>query len=260
MSPTTVIGVIPSRYASTRLPAKPLVDLCGKTMVQRVYERASSCSLLSKVIVATDHDAIRSTVVNFGGEAMMTPAELRSGTDRVAFVARSMPGADILVNIQGDEPLIDPAMIDATVRPLLEDRALQLATPAKVLTDGEDLLNPGVVKVVVGADRCALYFSRSPIPFVRDEPATSEWIRRHPFLKHIGLYVYRREPLLAFSTWTESALERAERLEQLRFLEHGYRMYVVPTDSDSIPVDTAADAERVRAILTMRPGPGEGTL
>jgi 3-deoxy-manno-octulosonate cytidylyltransferase (CMP-KDO synthetase) len=244
-----VIGVIPSRYASTRLPAKPLIDLCGKTMVQRVYEQASRASLLSRVIVATDHEEIRAEVRKFGGEVMMTPSDLRSGTDRIAYVARQIPEAEIFVNIQGDEPLIDPSMIDATVRPLLDDPSIQLGTPAKPITDPAELANAGTVKVVCDGEGFALYFSRSPIPCVRDERDIGRWIDLHTFTKHIGLYVYRRNALLAFSGWDETPLERAEKLEQLRFLEHGYRMKVVETACDSVPIDTAADADRVRSIL-----------
>lgn len=250
-----VIGVIPSRYGSTRLPAKPLIDLCGVSMVRRVYERASGAALLSRIVVATDHEEILDTVRSFGGEAIMTPDSIRSGTDRIAFVAQQFPQGDIFVNIQGDEPLIEPSMIDATISPLIEDPSVQIGTPARLITDPDDLLNPGIVKVVTDENGYALYFSRSTVPFVRDEQSVRAWVRLHRFFKHIGLYVYRRTPLLEFSNWSESALECAEKLEQLRFLEHGYRIKVVETEYDSIPVDTAADAERVRSILATKEKP-----
>jgi 3-deoxy-manno-octulosonate cytidylyltransferase (CMP-KDO synthetase) len=179
----------------------------------------------------------------------MTPDSIRSGTDRIAFVAQQFPRGDIFVNIQGDEPLIEPSMIDATISPLIGDGSVQIGTPARLITDPDDLLNPGVVKVVMDESGNALYFSRSTVPFVRDEQSVRAWIRHHRFFKHIGLYVYRRAPLLEFPGWSESMLERAEKLEQLRFLDHGYRIKVIETEYDSIPVDTAADADRVRSIL-----------
>jgi 3-deoxy-manno-octulosonate cytidylyltransferase (CMP-KDO synthetase) len=237
-----IVAIIPARYASTRLPGKPLVDLCGKPMVRRVAEQAARATLLTRVIVATDDARIVEAVRSFGMEAVMTPAELPSGTDRIAFVARGLPEADIIVNVQGDEPLIAPEMIDEAIRPLLSDPSVRVGTLVKRIEQEEEIANPGVVKVTVNLQGDALYFSRSPIPHVRGA-------ERHRYLKHIGLYVFRRETLFQFTSWGESSLERAEKLEQLRFLEHGVPIRTSLTTYESIPVDTAEDAERVRRVL-----------
>lgn len=244
-----IIGIIPARYASTRLPAKPLVDLCGKPMIQHVYERASQATLLTKVLVATDDKRIVDIVQSFGGEAVMTPASLRSGTDRVAFVARNLPQADIVVNVQGDEPLIAPQMIDQAVRPLAQDKTVRVGTLVKQISSADDITNPGIVKVVLDLNGNGIYFSRSPIPYLRDGASIDQWHRQHTFFKHIGLYVFRKDFLLEYASWQESSLEQTEKLEQLRILEHGYSIKTAVTEYDSIPVDTADDAERVRQIL-----------
>ncbi len=248
MSAPQVIGVIPARYASQRLPAKPLLDLLGKSMVQRVYEQAKKASRLQRVIVATDDDRIAHVVRDFGGEVMLTPMEIKSGSDRVAAVAAKNDG-DIFVNIQGDEPLIAPQMIDQAAEILIDDPHAVVGTLAKRLTTGLELSNPGVVKVVVDKNSNALYFSRSIIPYVRDEQNPTKWIDKRAFYKHIGLYVFRRDFLLEFTKTPESSLEQSERLEQLRILENGYKIKVTFTEYDSIPIDTQADAERVIAIL-----------
>lgn len=248
-SQLNIVGIIPARYGSTRLTAKPLIDLCGKPMIQHVYERASKASSLRSVIVATDHPAIAQAVDGFGGLAVMTPAELRSGSDRIAHVAGSLTDADIIVNIQGDEPLIAPAMINEAVLSLTEDPAAQVGTLIKEITSATDLANPTVVKAVVAVDGRALYFSRSPIPHYRDIRQTDLWHTHHRYYKHIGIYVYRRDILLRYAGWDESTLERAERLEQLRFLEHNVPITTRVTRYDSVPVDTAEDADRVRLLL-----------
>lgn len=247
-----VIGVIPSRYGSTRLPAKPLVDLCGKPMVQHVYERAKQAALLNRVIVATDRQEIVNAVQNFGGEVMMTPATLRSGSDRCASVAKALGEGDIFVNIQGDEPLIAPQMIDEAVRPLLEHPEIEMGTLVKKITSEEEVTNPNIVKVVLDEQGFALYFSRSPIPFLRDGTPVKEWYKHHQFYKHIGLYVFQKETLLKFSSWEESSLEKAEKLEQLRALEHGIKIYTTITTYESIPVDTIEDVEKVKQLLQQR--------
>ncbi len=244
-----VLGVIPARYASIRLPAKPLVDLCGKPMIQRVYEQAMKAKLLTNVVVATDHQSIVDAVKSFGGEVMLTSPELRSGSDRVAAVAREVVDADIVVNIQGDEPLIEPEMIDQAVEPLIHDETIQVGTLVRKIETADELLNPNIVKVVLDENNFALYFSRSPIPYLRESATMDEWCKRHQYYKHIGLYVFRRNFLLEYSSWQESSLEQAEKLEQLRILEHGYRIKTAVTEYDSIPIDTAEDAERVRSIL-----------
>lgn len=248
MARTRVIGVIPSRYGSQRLPAKPLVDLGGKTMVERVWSRATQCRLLDRVIVATDDERIQRVVKAFGGEVQMTSADLPSGTDRVAQVAKLTEG-EIFVNIQGDEPLMEPQMMEEAVRLLLDDQGVQIATLAKRIESGEDLVNPATVKVVMNRQGYALYFSRSAIPHVRAIPEMHEWVQSHDFYKHIGIYVFRKEFLARYATLGESSLEAAERLEQLRILENGFPIKVGITQFDSIPVDTPQDANRVREIL-----------
>lgn len=243
------IAVIPSRYASTRLPAKPLIDLKGKTMVQRVYERTKQASLIDRVIVATDHDAIAEAVSAFGGEVMMTPESLRSGTDRVAYVAERIPEAELIVNVQGDEPLIVPAMIDQAVAPLINDPLITMGTLAKRIENAAELNNPAVVKVVIAANGNALYFSRSPLPHLRDNADTTTWPASHAYYKHVGLYIYRRTLLLEYASWPESPLEQAEKLEQLRMLERGGEIHVAITEFNTVSIDTPDDVRTVTAML-----------
>jgi len=243
-----VIGVIPSRYASQRLPAKPLVDLLGNTMIHRVYEQVRKSSLLDRILVATDDERIANVVRGFGGEAVLTSPVIKSGSDRVAAAADQF-GGDIIVNVQGDEPLINPHMIDHAVQLLLNDPSVLMGTLVKQIHLEEELLNPGVVKVILDRNMNALYFSRAVIPFVRDQKDVSRWLESHAFFKHIGLYVYRREFLAAYSHLPEGVLERAENLEQLRVLENGYRIKVGITEYDSIPIDTKDDVARVLALL-----------
>jgi 3-deoxy-manno-octulosonate cytidylyltransferase (CMP-KDO synthetase) len=248
-SSLNIVAIIPARYASTRLPAKPLIDLCGKPMIQRVYERAKQATLVDRVIVATDHQKIIDAVDNFGGEAVMTPAELKSGSDRIAFVAKNLTDSDIVINIQGDEPLIIPAMIDETVKPLIYNSAIQVGTTIKRITGPDELSNPNVVKVVIDMNDYAVYFSRSPIPYYRDNIKIDGWCLHNDYFKHFGLYVFRKDFLLQFASWQESTLERVEKLEQLRIIDHGYKIKTTLTEYDSIPVDTIEDADRVRNIL-----------
>ncbi len=242
------VAIIPARYASTRLPGKPLADLCGKPLVQHVYERAARATSVHAVIVATDDERIMTAVQAFGGTAVMTPRDLHSGSDRIAYVARSLEDADIIVNVQGDEPLIEPEMIDEAVQPLRDSRDLVAATLVRPIESTDELMNPNVAKVALDGNSNCLYFSRSAIPFGRDLPPT-DWLRHHRYWKHIGLYVFRRRFLLAFATMAPTPLEKAEKLEQLRILEHGYTLRAVITHYDSMPVDTPADLERVRVIL-----------
>jgi len=236
-----VVIVIPARYASTRFPGKPLAELWGKPLLQHVYERATSAKLAGQVIVATDDTRIASAARSFGAEVALTRADHPSGTDRVAEVARSII-ADLVVNVQGDEPLIDPAAIDAAVAPLLADPAIPMGTLCAPLTSAEELNNPNVVKVVLDRAGFALYFSRSPIPFARDAGAAPDRYR------HLGLYVYRRAFLLALGGLAPTPLEEAEKLEQLRVLEHGHRLRVAIVPHASPGVDTPADLERLRAM------------
>jgi 3-deoxy-manno-octulosonate cytidylyltransferase (CMP-KDO synthetase) len=245
------IAIIPARYASTRLPAKPLADIGGKPMIQHVAERAGRASRIAEVIVATDDARIVEAVERFGGTAVMTPEDLQSGTDRVAFVARQRPDAGIVVNVQGDEPLIEPDMIDQAVEPLQRDPSLQAGTLVREIDTDDDLVSPGVVKTVLDKSGFCLYFSRSSIPHVRDFPRDT-WRKHHRFYKHIGLYVFRRDILLRYADLPQTPLEEAENLEQLRLLENGYRIFASITTYDSAPVDTAADLDRVRTLLGRR--------
>jgi len=243
-----VVGVIPSRFASQRLPAKPLVDLLGKPMVQRVYEQAKKSKLLDRVVVATDDSRIEEAVRRFGGDVMLTSQDIASGSDRVAAVALLTEG-EIFVNIQGDEPLIAPEMIDQGVQLLLDDTSAPVGTLVKQITLKEELLNPNVVKVVLDRDGNALYFSRSIVPFVRGEADERTWLDRHTFYKHIGMYIFRRKFLVQYAQLPVSLLEKAEKLEQLRILEAGYKIKAGRTTFESIPIDTAEDVARVVSIL-----------
>jgi 3-deoxy-manno-octulosonate cytidylyltransferase (CMP-KDO synthetase) len=244
----TIIGVIPARYDSQRLPAKPLVDLLGKSMVQRVYEQSQKARLLRRVVVATDNTLIREAVRRFGGNVIMTSADIKSGSDRVAAVASEI-GGDIFVNIQGDEPLIAPEMIDQAVGLLLDDPSVPVGTLIRRIDVEEELLNPNVVKVVVNCDMRAMYFSRSIIPHVRGAAERASWLRQQVFYKHIGLYVFRREFLATYTRLPESNLEKAEKLEQLRILQAGYAIKAGITTFDSMPVDTQEDVARVLECL-----------
>lgn len=242
------VAIIPARYASQRLPGKPLADICGRPMIQHVYERTAAATLVDEVFVATDDQRIVDAVHAFGGKAVMTPASLASGTDRIAHAVSDMTDVRIVVNVQGDEPLIEPAMIDEAVRPLLKDASLDVGTLARRVVDSSDLLNPSIPKVVLDRNGYCLYFSRSAVPFTRDVQP-SIWLQHTAYYKHVGLYVFRRDFLLRYAAMEQTPLERAEKLEQLRILEHGCRIRAVVTTRDSVPVDTPEDLECVRAIM-----------
>lgn len=249
------VVIIPARYGSARLPGKPLLPLAGKPMIMHVVERASRARLVGRVIVATDDDRIATAVRAHGAEAVMTSPAARSGTDRVAEAAAGLD-SDIVANVQGDEPLIDPATIDAAIQPLLDDSSIEISTSSEPITDLEDVLNPNVVKVVSDSLGFALLFSRSPIPYIRAADgvtlqATIEHDRRllSNFRKHSGLYVYRSAFLKEFSKMEASRLEKLEALEQLRALENGHRIRVVKVDHSSIGVDTRQDYERVKRLI-----------
>jgi 3-deoxy-manno-octulosonate cytidylyltransferase (CMP-KDO synthetase) len=244
----SIIGVIPARYASSRFPGKSLVDLAGKPMIQRVTERARLAESLSRVLVATDDKRIVDVVLAFGGEAVMTPSDILTGTDRIAFVAKTLD-ADIFVNIQGDEPLIEPEEIDAVVRLLADDPKADVGTLVKRISSPDELESPNTAKVVLDADGYALYFSRSPIPFFRGETDPFKKIRSHSYWKHIGIYSYRKTFLLQYTRWKPTPLEQTEKLEQLRILEKGNRIKTAETRFDPVCVDTPEDAERVRILL-----------
>ena len=233
--------IIPARYAATRFPGKPLVELWGKPLIQHVYQRAQQARLAQRVIIATDDQRITDAVKKFGAEVVMTRADHPSGTDRVAEAAASIQ-TDIVVNVQGDEPLIEPGDIDTAVAPLLVEESIPMATLCSPLETTEELANPNVVKVVFDGAGNALYFSRLPIPFVRDHGAEATRYR------HIGLYVYRKDFLLHLGQLSPTPLEQAEKLEQLRVLEHGYKIRVSIVPHTSPGVDTPADLERLRAM------------
>jgi 3-deoxy-manno-octulosonate cytidylyltransferase (CMP-KDO synthetase) len=241
-----IIGVIPARYGSTRFPGKPLHLIAGKMLVQRVIERCRLASSLADVVVATDDERIARAVQPFARVAM-TRADHPSGTDRIAEVARSLP-ADAYVNIQGDEPLMDPGVIDAVSALLTSAEMTTAATPLAGVAEYD---NPNVVKAVVGVDGYALYFSRRTIPYLRDDAAlpAADQLQAFPFLKHLGIYGYRAETLQRLVAFPVSPLEQAERLEQLRALEHGIRIAVARVHHDSVGVDVPADVARVEALL-----------
>jgi len=234
------VVIIPARFGSTRFPGKPLAKISSKPMIQHVYERVSRSNCVTDVIVATDDLRILQAVTDFGGKACMTSTHHRSGTDRVAEAARQVE-ADLIVNVQGDEPLIDPHSIDAVVEPFYSEPKLMISTLKSSGKFEHEFLNPHVVKVVTDRDGYALYFSRSPIPYFCREASA--------FFKHIGLYVYRKEFLQRLPELKESGLEKSEELEQLRFLENGFRIKVVHYEYESMAVDTPVDLERVNQLL-----------
>ena len=242
----TAVALIPARLQSTRLPGKPLIDLCGRPMIARVYDRVRATPGLTDVIVATDDERVRAAVEAHGGRAVMTRSDHPSGTDRLAEVAATLR-CDVIVNVQGDEPLIEPAMIQAALEPFGSDRTLEMSTLCRRFDDESEFKNPNVVKAVVGRDGFAIYFSRAPVPYHR---ATGNVGVPASAFKHIGLYAYRRSTLLRLAKLAPTPLEDLESLEQLRALEHGIRIKAVETDCDSIGVDTEADVARVRAILS----------
>jgi 3-deoxy-manno-octulosonate cytidylyltransferase (CMP-KDO synthetase) len=242
-----VVIVIPARYGATRLPGKPLVSLAGKPMIQHVYERAKLAGCASRVIVATDDERIVNAVESFGGIVRMTRPDHRTGTERVAEVAAHEKG-DVFVNVQGDEPLLDPVAVDTAVDALLEEPAASIATVATPIKTPADIMDPNVVKTVLDFDNNGLYFSRAPIPWVRD--TTSKIQVRH--LKHLGLYVFQRDALLEYPTLPQGELERIEKLEQLRWLENGWKIRVAEVEHDAVSVDVPEDVTRVEKLLQQK--------
>jgi 3-deoxy-manno-octulosonate cytidylyltransferase (CMP-KDO synthetase) len=240
-TPPRVLGVIPARYASSRFPGKALVSLLGKPILQHVWEKASLAKTVAQLVVATDDERIFSAAREFGATVMMTSSRHLSGTDRAAEVAAALD-FPIVVNIQGDEPLIDPAAIDLATQSLLDDASLVMSTLKRRIDAPSEITNPNVVKVVTGFSGDAIYFSRCPIPYNRGI--------HEAWFKHIGLYVYRRDFLLGYSSLPVGPLERAESLEQLRALENGFRIRVVETTYESLGVDTPEDLERVLSLIS----------
>lgn len=244
-----ILGIIPARYGSTRFPGKALVDIHGKSMIRRVVEQARQATSLTDVVVATDDERIRDHVAAFGATVVMTSPHHQSGTDRCQEVVAQLGGAyQYVVNIQGDEPFIQPEQIDRLTAVL--DGTTELATLIKRISDPAVLLNPNSPKVVISAGGVAgsaaeaLYFSRQPIPYQRDRPQ-AEWLQHHTYFKHIGLYAYRTDVLAQITQLPPSSLERAEALEQLRWLETGFRIRVVETELETVGIDTPEDLERI---------------
>ncbi len=240
-----IVCIIPSRYGSSRFPGKPLADLCGKPMIQHVYERALHAEGVSFAAVATDDERIFAAVKVFGGNVLMTSPARRSGTDRIAEAADALGLDDdaIVVNIQGDQPLFEPAQVSEVVAPLLEDASIPMATLIYRIARDEEIVHPNAVKVVFDHEKFALYFSRATIPFVRDKG------KKAAYFKHHGIYAYRRDFLRIFAGLPEGNLERLESLEQLRALEYGYRVKVVETAYDSVEVDTPEELSRVGRLI-----------
>ena len=234
--------MIPARYAASRLPGKPLAVIAGRPMIEHAYRRASAARGVAAVIVATDDDRVASAVAGFGGRWVMTRPDHASGTDRIAEVARGL-SCDLIVNVQGDEPALAPSAIEQAIAPLAADASIVMGTLGSPLDDASDPQNPHVVKVLVDRQGFALYFSRAPVPYRREAGAPGSAV-----LRHVGLYVYRREFLLTLASLPRTPLERAESLEQLRALEHGYRINVVETAYQAFSVDTPEDLERVRRL------------
>ena len=245
-----ILCVIPARYASTRLPGKPLKDIAGKPMICRVYDRASQAKTLSGVLVATDDERILQAVESHGGRAMMTAKDHPTGTDRLAEVAAANPDVDLIINVQGDEPLIEPSLIDELGRAFDGDAELQMATVMTPMEDEAEQKNPNNVKVVTDKNGCALYFSRSLLPYPRNDAGT-------PVYKHIGIYAYRRDFLLAYAKMAPTPLERTESLEQLRALENGYKIKCIRTNARFVGVDTPEDLAKVNEIYRRMEGKEE---
>jgi len=241
-----IIGIIPSRYASSRFPGKPLADIAGKSMIQRVYETAAA--VFDNVWVATDDQRIYDAVSAFGGNAVMTSEEHPSGTDRCSEAVKKVSEStgetfDVVVNIQGDEPFIKPSQL-TKIAALFDDEDTQIGTLVQPITKSEDIFNPNIPKVVLAENGDAIYFSRSPIPYVRNVEE-EKWMNHHTFFGHIGLYAYRTEVLHVLTQLKEGRLEKMESLEQLRWLEHSYRIRTDETNYDSFGIDTPEDLEKV---------------
>lgn len=239
--------VIPARFASTRLPGKPLVKIGGKPMIELVYTQASKANRIDQVIVATDDVRIESVVKSFGGTAVMTDPELPSGTDRVYQVVKNTK-TDIVINLQGDEPFVSPVLLDELID-VFKDELIQIATPINRIKNDPEISNPNYVKVVKDKNGFALYFSRSQIPFLRDFKIDSVLSDNYIFYKHIGIYAYRTECLRQLTRLSASSLENAEKLEQLRFLENGFKIYTLLTEYKSISVDTPEDLENINNMI-----------
>jgi 3-deoxy-manno-octulosonate cytidylyltransferase (CMP-KDO synthetase) len=242
-----ILGIIPARYQSSRFPGKPLIDIAGKSMIQRVYEQCLKSSKLDKIVIATDDPRILDHVHSFGAEAIMTSTQHASGTDRCGEVAANFPDFDVLINIQGDEPMIDPSQVDLLCS-CFDKINTQIATLVKIINSQEELYNENTPKVIINKNLEAVYFSRQTIPFLRGKESNS-WLENHTFYKHIGIYGFRQQTLIEIIKLPLSSLELAESLEQLRWIENGYPIQTAITAIESQAIDTPADLEKLLAIL-----------
>lgn len=242
-SRTHIVGILPARWGSSRFPGKPLHLIAGKPLIQHVWEQCQRCQTLDSIVIATDDERIRDAALSFGAKVAMTSSDHPTGTDRIAEAVTAVPEATHIINIQGDEPMIDPALVDELAQAMIDDPALPMATAANIIDDAAAIADPNVVKVVLDASNHALYFSRSPIPYFRNT------VDGLPVYRHKGIYAYRRDFLEAFVSWPPAAIEQAESLEQLRALANGARIKVILTDDDSIGVDTPEQAALVEQLL-----------
>jgi len=238
--------VIPARLGSTRLPRKVLADICGKPLIQHVWEQVNQCQLVDEVLVAVDSPEVMERVISFGGKAIMSSESCENGTNRISSIAGNL-NADLVINVQGDEPLVSPEMIDRLIE-AWRKQPTDLVTPVFKISSMADLVNPNIVKVARAADGRVLYFSRSAIPYLRDQPQ-DKWLQYHTYWGHIGVYGYRKQVLLEYSHLPYSPLQRIESLEQLRFLEAGFTFQTVETDYRSLAIDTAEDLDAVRKLI-----------
>lgn len=243
-----IVGIIPARYRSARFPGKVVADIAGKPMVWWVYKRTNESKLINKVIVATDHNRVRKVLEELGCNLVMTSKKHQTGTDRVAEVAENIK-ADIVVNVQADEPLITPVAIDKLLKAMKSDSTIEVATLCRKAKSNKEIFNPNTVRVVMNKDGDALYFSRAPIPFNRDAESAHNWLGTGPYFQHIGIYAYRRKFLLELSKQPQTDLEKVEKLEQLRVLETGHRIRVVETDYEPVGVDVPTDIQKVERLI-----------
>lgn len=243
-----ILGVIPSRFASSRFPGKPLIDLAGKSMIQRVYEGAKKCDLFDELLVATDDERIFSHVLEFGGKAVMTSSEHQSGTDRCGEVIKLFPDFDVVVNIQGDEPLVEAEQLRQLIS-AFENQQTEIATLGILVQNQQELFNPNRIKVVLNAHNQAIYFSRNPIPFGA-QMLQEFWMKNYPYVRHIGLYAYRTKILQELVNLEPTNLEKQESLEQLRWMYYGYNIQVVMTEIETPNIDSPEDVAAILDLLT----------
>ena len=243
-----ILGIIPARYQSSRFPGKPLMMIGDKSMIERVYGQVLKTNCINDVVVATDDIRIYNHVLTFGGQVQMTRVDHESGTSRCVEIAEELNEYDIYVNIQGDEPFIQPTQIEKLVGVFIENEHSEIATLTKKINDYDSLSNDNIVKVVISQNKKALYFSRSPIPFIRDIPFRS-WLKEGVFYKHVGMYGFRREVLINLKSVNKGIYHKLEKLEQLQWLENGWSIYVAETEDESIGIDTPEDLEKAIKLL-----------